>query len=65
MNYVIKDVDNKTVATGANVADLEEADLPAHGSVSIELSGGRWLNFLTSEWLIVKITTQPEGWSGK
>lgn len=62
MRYEIKDIDGKTIKTGDNVADvLGWIEIPTCGSISLELSPGRWLNVQTNEDIGLSITPTPQG----
>lgn len=37
----------------------QEPMVPTHGSISV-LVQGQWINFMTSEWLYVSVTPQPD-----
>jgi hypothetical protein len=38
---------------------IHKADVPTHGSISIEIGPDRWLSFVTSEWLVPYVDNHP------
>lgn len=38
---------------------LNKADVPTHGSISIEVEPGEWFSFVTSEWLMCYADEEP------
>jgi len=40
-------------------------EVPTHGSISIEIKPGYWMNFKTSEWLTISWSEAPTGWEGE
>lgn len=39
-----------------------EPNIETHGSISVEVYLGRWINLLTSEWLVCSYSDQPKTW---
>ncbi len=63
MRFETKYVDGTTRGTGDNYRGIErDVLIPDHGSISLQLGDGTWLNFKTSEWLTVSASNEPEGW---
>lgn len=64
-DYILKDYEGKEVGSG--VIELEgikrlNHEIPTHGSISLELGPGQWLNIMTTEDVFLSLTGKPEGW---
>ena len=38
---------------------IDKADVPTHGSISIEIAPDKWVSFITSEWLTCYLDDRP------
>lgn len=59
MKWQLADMDGHVTASGEGDPPDE---VPDHGSVSIAVAPGRWVSFLTSEWLSVYVSDRPITW---
>jgi len=53
--------DHRRIGTGYD-GRKDTIVVPDHGSISLELEPGTWLNLKTSEWMHGTLSNEPEGW---
>lgn len=61
MRYIIRDPDDEQVGEGDDVTKLDDSTIPTHGSISIEIQPGYWLNISTNENIFLKFGDKPKG----
>lgn len=62
MKYRVYDSDGVCVHYGPDISKVVDfINIPTHGSISLQL-GSMWLNFQTSEWLVLSLTELPKTW---